>query len=74
MSLAAATRQILLIRLSRSNLCRPKRLKPKQQSRALGPQYVGSKKFYRSAAGAVRKINPGHSAPIARGDELEMNL
>jgi hypothetical protein len=74
MSLAATKRQILLIRLDHSNQCRPKRLKPKQQSRALGPQYVGTKKFYRSAAGAVRKINPKPTAPIPRGDELEMNL
>jgi hypothetical protein len=58
MSLAAPKRQILLIRLNRSNHCRPKRLKPKQQSRALGPQYVGTKKLYRSAAGAMQKINP----------------
>jgi hypothetical protein len=40
----------------------------------LGLQYVGTKKSYRSAAGAVREINPDHTAPIARGDELEMNL
>jgi hypothetical protein len=57
MSLAATKRLILLIRLNRSNHCRPKRLSPKQQSGALGPQYVGTKKFYRSAAARVRKIN-----------------
>jgi hypothetical protein len=58
MSLAAAKRQILLIEPKRSNHCRPKRLMPKQLSRALGPQYVGSKKSYRSAVDAMQKINP----------------
>jgi hypothetical protein len=62
MSLAATKRLIFLIRPNRSNHCRPKRLKPEEESLMLGPQYVGTKKLYRSATGAMRNIEPKHAA------------
>jgi hypothetical protein len=36
----------------------PETINAEQLSRALGPQYVGSKKSYRSAIDAMQKINP----------------
>jgi hypothetical protein len=59
MSLAAIKRPRFFDLAQSSDHCRLKRLKPKQQSGALGPQYVGTMKLYRSATARVRKINPG---------------
>jgi hypothetical protein len=57
-ALQRQTAQLRQFRRNRSNHCRPKRLKPDQQTQTVRPQYVGTKKLYRSAAGLTPKMSP----------------
>jgi hypothetical protein len=70
MTLAPAKRQILLIRLNRSNHCRPKRLKPKEQT----PAGAASMCLNTQTLSQCNRVNPNARAANPRGDERETKL
>jgi hypothetical protein len=68
----AATQSLIFSNFSRqcSNHCRPKRLKPEQQSLPRRLQYGQTEISYRSAA---RRNSPDYSEIAIVDDEVEMN-
>jgi hypothetical protein len=65
-----ATVQTQLFKPTWSNHCRPKRLKPEQQTQMVRLQCVRTKKFYRSATTRLTETYRRRH----RGDEPEMKL
>ena len=60
-TLAATKRRLFCC--NRSNHCLSKRLKPEQQTGSLRPQYVGTKKLYRSATRPTSKLTANPPLP-----------